>query len=172
MMEIRTRRLLLRPLREEDENDVIDLLTDEKITKTYLVPRFASRAEAVPLFQKIMAYSRSDDHYIRGMEYEGRIVGFLNDVSLSEAECELGWVVRPDCWGKGICTEAVSAVLPDLCRMGVRRVIAGAFDTNPASLRVMEKCGMVPIDKTEEIPYRGETHHCVFRAWEPEKKSN
>ena len=45
-------------------------------------------------------------------------------------------------------------------------VYAGAFAENPASLRVMQKAGMTLMDKTEDLEYRGKTHHCIFYASE------
>ena len=41
-------------------------------------------------------------------------------------------------------------------------VRCGAFSENTASIRVMEKAGMVREDFTEDIEYRGIMHHCVY----------
>ena len=41
-------------------------------------------------------------------------------------------------------------------------VRCGAFPENTASIRVMEKAGMVREDFTEDIEYRGIMHHCVY----------
>ena len=54
--------------------------------------------------------------------------------------------------------------IADLFELGFKQVVAGAFVENPASLRVMEKAGMTPIEKVDEIEYRGRTHTCVYRA--------
>jgi RimJ/RimL family protein N-acetyltransferase len=43
-------------------------------------------------------------------------------------------------------------------------VTAGAFEDNLASLRVMEKCGMQPMEHTDTIEYRGCEHLCLYRA--------
>ena len=51
-----------------------------------------------------------------------------------------------------------------LWRHGFRKVIAGAFEENRASLRVMEKCGMTLQPETEDIDYRGKIHRCVYYA--------
>ena len=47
---------------------------------------------------------------------------------------------------------------------GYSRVIAGAFEENPASIKVMKKSGMRKIKKEEDIEYRGRTHHCLYYA--------
>ena len=51
------------------------------------------------------------------------------------------WLAEPY-WGRGIMTEAVRAVVPvAMDRFGVCRLEAAVFAWNPASMRVLEKCG-------------------------------
>lgn len=55
----------------------------------------------------------------------------------------MGWCVDPEHAGKGFATEAAAEMLRLLFEeLGVRRVVAGAFADNVASVRVMEKIGM------------------------------
>jgi len=55
----------------------------------------------------------------------------------------IGWLLDPAYAGQGYATEAATELLR-ICfeDLGVRRVIAGAFADNPASVRIMEKIGM------------------------------
>ncbi len=55
---------------------------------------------------------------------------------------EIGYVLCYDYWGKGIMTEVVEAVIKELFRCGFDKVGACHCVDNPASGRVMEKCGM------------------------------
>ena len=67
----------------------------------------------------------------------------------------VGWLVDPAYAGQGLATEAAAALLR-ICfeGFGVRRVVAGAFAGNAASLRVMEKLGM----RVESREVRGALH--------------
>jgi RimJ/RimL family protein N-acetyltransferase len=67
----------------------------------------------------------------------------------------IGWLVDPAYAGQGIATEAAAALL-GICfdGFGVRRVVAGAFADNAASLRVMDKLGM----RIEAREVRGSLH--------------
>jgi RimJ/RimL family protein N-acetyltransferase len=67
----------------------------------------------------------------------------------------VGWLVDPAYAGQGLATEAAAALLR-ICfeGFGVRRVVAGAFAENAASLRVMEKLGM----RVEAREVRGALH--------------
>ena len=53
------------------------------------------------------------------------------------------WVGRPY-WGMGICTEALRMMIEHIRKTTtIRSLISGHFIDNPASGRVMEKCGFV-----------------------------
>ncbi|MGM9843018.1 MAG: GNAT family N-acetyltransferase [Muribaculaceae bacterium] len=61
-----------------------------------------------------------------------------------EGEPTVGyWVAKPY-WGMGICTEALQMMI-DYVKMntGIASLISGHFIDNPASGRVMEKCGFI-----------------------------
>ncbi|MDE6708964.1 MAG: GNAT family N-acetyltransferase, partial [Oscillospiraceae bacterium] len=55
---------------------------------------------------------------------------------------EIGYSLRKPCWSKGIMTEAFSAIIPYLFEVGFNRIDAAHAVKNPASGRVMQKCGL------------------------------
>ena len=75
---------------------------------------------------------------------------------------EIGYAIHPDHQNQGYATEALRCVIQELFRMGFRHVRAGCFQENPASARVMVKCGMTLTGESEVIAYRGSSHVCVF----------
>ena len=153
--------LVLKQFTEEDAPAAIRILMNEQVKKTYMLPDLTEES-ADALFCRLRQLSRQPDHYIRGIYINDTLVGFLNDTEIVDATIELGWVVHPDYQNRGYATEAVKTAIRELFSMGYREVVAGAFAQNPASIRVMEKSGMHRLEKTEEIDYRGERHHCVF----------
>ena len=154
--------MMLRILTEADEAVLLDLLTNDRIKQTYMLPDFPRREEALPLARKLTRLSCEESRYVRGMDLNGTLVGFLNDVLIRDGSIELGYVVHPDHWGKGCATAALKLAIADLFRKGFREVLCGAFEENPASLRVIEKAGMHRIEFTEPIDYRGRTHTCLY----------
>ena len=58
-------------------------------------------------------------------------------------------------------TEALKVAISEIFESGVRAVKASAFEGNIASMRVMEKCGMVRSGEEESVEYRGVTHRCI-----------
>ena len=64
----------------------------------------------------------------------------LEDVKRRTAE--IGYWLAEPFWGRGIATDAVRALVPiAFDRMGMVRIEAGIHSDNPASMRVLEKCG-------------------------------
>ncbi len=164
MQIIHTPRLTLRPLSPADEGALLALLRHPAVGETYMVPDLSDAETAQRLFQRIMALSRDEAHFVRGIDLQGSLIGLINDTEIVGRSMELGWVVHPDHQGCGYCTEAVSAALEALFALDYEEITAGAFPHNAASLRVMQKCGMTPLDKHEDVEYRGHVHHCVFYA--------
>ena len=67
------------------------------------------------------------------------------------------WIAKPY-WNRGICTEALGLMVEHIrCMTDIRSLISGHYVDNPASGRVMEKCGFVPTGETviDETQYQG-----------------
>ena len=81
------------------------------------------------------------------------------DLPAREGEPLIGyWVAKPY-WNKGICTEALRLMLDHIRQTtDIKSLISGHFVDNPASGRVMEKCGFVPTGETciDANQYQGE----------------
>lgn len=161
-MNIETKRLILKPYDDTDQEAMIELLMNEQIKKTFMIPDFSTPEEVVSMFKKLQEFSYSEDHYERGIYLGQQMIGFINDVEISEDKIELGYVVHPDYHNKGYATEALRKAIDELFQKGFNEVIAGAFEDNPASFCVMKKCGMVQIPKEEDILYRDEVRHCLY----------
>ena len=162
MKEIKTSRLTLGEIRERDFESLIAIMKSDEVGKTYMVPELTTREAEEKLFSRICELSERDDRYVFGIFLEDKLIGLLNDTEISGKTIEVGYAFHPDYWGKGYATEALSAAIPYLFSAGFDEVIAGAFECNPASLRVMEKSGMKKSNLQGSVEYRGVTHKCVY----------
>jgi sulfopyruvate decarboxylase alpha subunit len=89
---------------------------------------------------------------------DGRAVGVcgLGGHPDADGTAELGYSVYPEAEGQGYATEGARAVLEwALARPGVARVRATVPTSNPSSVAVARKLGMVPV-ATREHPEAGE----------------
>jgi len=157
-----TDRLSLQPLSDQDVGDALSILCNDEIKKTYMVPDFASREEAVRLFERLRTLSQTPDRFVYGIRCCTKLIGLINEVDKTDGIIEVGYVIHPDYQNNGYATEALRASVQELFRMGYTAVRAGIFEENAASRRVLTKTGMQQIDLTEEIDYRGRTHRCIY----------
>ena len=159
---IHTPRLTLGPLREGDKAALVALFRHEAVKATYMVPDPLDDATAQRLFARMMVLSHDDTRYVFGIFLDGALIGVLNDTEIEGGTIEMGYALHPNHWNCGYMSEAFAAVIDYLRTRGFTTVVAGAFAKNAASLRVMQKCGMVRLEQTDEIEYRGEKHTCIY----------
>ena len=152
----------LRPIQLQDREPMLDILTDDTGKQTYMLPDFADRRDALPLFRRLAELSRDESRYVRGICLEERLIGFLNDVEIQDRSIELGYVIHPNFQGKGYMTEALRSAVDALFSMGYQEIICGAFEENAASIRVMVKAGMQKLSRTDEVEYRDKRYQCVY----------
>lgn len=159
---IHTPRLTLGPLREGDKAALVALFRHDAVKETYMVPDPLDDALADRLFARMMALSHDDTRYVFGIFLDDALIGVLNDTEIEGGTIEMGYALHPDHWNCGYMSEAFAAVIDHLRTRGFATVTAGAFVENAASLRVMQKCGMVRLDKVDEIEYRGKMRTCIY----------
>ena len=161
-MQYQTDRLIIKPISESDRSNMLALLYDSEIKKTYMIPDFECLEDAERLFNVFMRLSSSPDKFVGGVYFEDKLIGFLNDTEISGKAVEVGYVISPEYKNRGFCTEALAGAIQYLFEKGFDEVVCGAFEENGASIRVMQKCNMKLCDKTDEIDYRGRIHHCIY----------
>lgn len=159
---IQTERLVLRPYRSGDRERLAEMLTNPEITKTFMVPDYPETEQYYELADKLIAFGRIEDttHLEYGICLDGYLIGFINDCGFDDHAIEVGYVIDPAFKGKGYATEALKAVIGELREMGFRKVLAGFFEGNTGSRRVMEKCGMHLNGNVDEEEYRGQKLTC------------
>jgi len=155
-------RLVLKSITENDKNGLLKIVENPLVKKSYMLPDFVEQKERDNFFEKLKKLSYQKERFVYGIYSKNKIIGFLNEVSLENEEIEVGYFIAPNEWNKGYATEALKTAISALFEMGYKRVIAGHFEDNPASGRVMQKAGMKKIDKIEMINYRHAEHRCLF----------
>ena len=145
-----TARLRLRPYEEGDVDILHALWTEPDVRRWLRDDRVISREQAAREVRE--AVDRFTTHGFgewvvepgEESREESRAIGFcgLRFVT-GTPEIEILYGLAPDCWGRGLATEAAREVLRfgfEECRLA--RVTGCADAPNAASLRVLEKLGM------------------------------
>lgn len=140
----RTPRLLLRPGFPEDAPALAAAIADEGIVRNLAGAPWPYRmrdAEAFlaaprdPILPSLLIFERTDGPPL--------LVGACGLGRRLSGAVELGyWVARPF-WGRGIATEACTALVDIARTLGLAAIEGAHFLDNPASGRVLEKLGFI-----------------------------
>ena len=153
MME--TERILLRPWCEDDAEALYKYASDPEVGPRAGWPPHKNVEESLEIIRTIF---HSDHIWAIELTETGEPVGCMgymicgeSNINIGENDAEVGyWVARPY-WNRGICSEALRMLI-DFCfnEKGFDNLWADYFPENPASGRVMAKCGF---NDTGDINY-------------------
>ena len=147
---IETGRLILRPFRPEDAEDMYaNWASDPEVTRYLTWPVHGSVDVTRRLLNDWISRYGDGGFFQWAVEWKetGSVIGSIGVVRLEEAigEAEIGYCLGRAFWGRGIMPEALRAVMDYLFdTAGVNRIMAGHDVKNPNSGRVMAKAGMKP----------------------------
>ncbi len=159
---ITTPRLTLSAFRECDAGALMSIFKSDIVKATYMVPDLPIREDEIKLFESLRNLSMREDRFIFGIYLDEELIGLINDCEINNKCIEMGYALHPDYHNRGFATEAFGAVINYLFSRGFEEILAGAFEGNVASMRVMEKCGMKRTKMIAEVEYRGSVHKCVY----------
>lgn len=139
---IKTRRLVLRPLHDDDAPQMARLAGDWDVARmTARIPFPYTEALAREWIETL-----APEEFVRAVTHRGTLIGAVGYVASSEESAEIGyWIGRP-WWGRGFATEAAQALVRYcFSTAGFKRLSCCHFEDNPASERVILKLGFRPL---------------------------
>ena len=151
---IKTGRMILRPFEQGDAEAMFrNWTSDEEVARYCRWYRHKDIKSTRFLLHSYLQDIENGSEYRWGITLrdgseqgysENEVVGAVEVVDTRDngSTAELGYVITRALWSRGYMTEAVKAVIDELFRCGFKRIIARHHYDNPASGRVMEKCGM------------------------------
>lgn len=159
-MILETTRLLLRPWREEDAEDLYKYASDPEVGPPAGWPPHTSVEESREIIRTVLSAAET---YAVCLKEDGRPIGSIglhrNDLAERDDEYELGYWIGKPFWGQGMIPEASREILRYAFEeLGMARIWCGYYDGNVKSRRVQEKLGFVYHHTTEglEVKQLGE----------------
>ena len=141
-----TDRLILRPWRESDVNDLYEYASVDGVGQMAGWKPHSNVEEAKETLSRFIAGKK-----VFALEHQGKVIGSLGVEKYREdlypeldalQGREIGYVLSKAYWGQGLMPEAVKAVIAWLFNEEkLDFIIVGHFDWNRQSQRVIEKCG-------------------------------
>ncbi len=137
MVEIRTERLLLRPAAAEDLMPLNAILSHPEATAFWSTPPHRDVEQTREWLQSMIDI-RAEEGEDFILEHEGRVIGKAGLYRFPE----IGFILHPDCWGRGLAAEALRPVLDRAFEVHALAAVAADVDPrNAASLNLLARLG-------------------------------
>jgi RimJ/RimL family protein N-acetyltransferase len=155
-----TERLILRRARMEDLDAVHRLFSDPTVMRYWSRPEHETLEESRRWLQDLVDPEPGSDDFL--IEHHGEVIGKAGAWALPE----IGFLLRPDHWGKGLAHEALTALIGHLfATYDLPELTAEVDPRNAASLRVLSKLGFVETGRAERtLLWRDEWCDSVYLA--------
>lgn len=162
---LQTERLLLRPWSESDAEALFKYASDPDVGPRAGWSPHKSVEESMEIIRTIF---HSDHIWAIELKETQQPIGCIgyyahgeSNINIGENDIEAGyWIAKPY-WNRGICTEALRLLIDHCFNVkGFHSIWSDFFVDNPASGRVMEKCGF---HDTGEINYCSHLYHANGR---------
>ena len=155
---LNTERLILRPWKESDLEDFFEYASVDGVGQMAGWLPHKSIEESRKRLDGFISKKKTF-----ALEYQGKVIGSLGIERYNESYYpelapfqgrEVGYVLSKDYWGRGLMAEAVKAVIQYLFEVEkLDFIIAGHFEGNRQSARVIQKCGFTYV---KTIPYKAQ----------------
>ena len=132
---IRTERLILRPFRESDYDDLYEFLAQLRDDEFEGYPGITYENGREYLKQRV----DSDEFFAIEHIGDGKVIGNLYCGNRDYAAKEVGYILNRRYQGQGYAAEALSAVIGNAFREGAHRVYAECDPRNTASWKLLER---------------------------------
>ena len=143
---LETEDLLLRQPRMKDAKDIYAYASDGEVARYVLWEPHTSPAETRASVRALIHRARNGwpSSWVIVLRRSGLVIGTIGFVwfSAENRSAEMGYSLSREYWNRGYATQALRAVTREAFRsLPLNRIEAQHDVRNPASGRVMEKCG-------------------------------
>ena len=145
---VHTERLVLRPWRQSDANDMFEYASDLEVTRNAMWRPHTTVDDSLQDISDAMTRYENDSWMYLGIEHrtDRKFIGSAGFVAWNRTDmrAELAFALNRKYWNRGIMTEACCALLQfGWSEMKLHRVEAKCIATNHASIAILKKLGFV-----------------------------
>ena len=136
--------VVLRPWQESDLHDLVQHANNAKVAG-FMTNRFPYPYTEAAGREFLTLATAQDPIQLFAIAVAGRVAGAIGIHPQTDVSCknaEIGYWLGETYWGQGLATKAVKQMIVYGFRnFDILRIYGRVFGNNPASARVLEKCG-------------------------------
>lgn len=139
-------RVSLRRLEDRDAADLFAIFSDPVVMRYWSWTPWTDQAAAVGMIESTRRQFADRTLYQWGVTLRDKdsVIGTctLADVNVQNRRAEIGFILRRDCWGRGIMTDATRTLLGfAFDQLNLHRIEADVDPRNEPSIRLLERLG-------------------------------
>ena len=143
---LETERLLLRKFKIEDAPEFFRQRTNDEVWKYIDKPKTQNVEEALELIKKILAAFENNEGiaWVMELKESKKNIGNISfwRIEKENHRAEIGYLLVPEYWGKGIMKEAIDAVVDyGFKKIKIHSIEANVNPLNKASIKLLNKAG-------------------------------
>ena len=158
-MELKTVRLIMRPWKESDAENLYEYAKDPNVGPIAGWPVHTGVENSREIIRDVLS---AEETYAVCLKEDGKAIGSIglmvgaaSNLNIPDTEGEIGYWIGVPFWGRGLIPEAVN----ELLRHGFEdlkldKIWCGYFEGNTKSKRVQEKCGFVYHHTNKDIEWK------------------
>jgi ribosomal-protein-alanine N-acetyltransferase len=166
-----TSRLVLRPFRESDVEDLWPYVSDPALPRMMSWEAHTDRSQTLGFIRFVTEGLTRGTNVAWAIEHAGRAVGCISLDNIERQlrawrvdRAELGYWIAPSLWGQGLMTEAAqAAVSTGFELLALHKITSGCLVENVGSRRVIEKLNFRPVGRHEDDVWRDGRWWSVLR---------
>ncbi len=145
MTALKTPRLRLRPAEPGDLPALHEVLSDHQAMRFWSTPPH-QHIETTQAWLRDMISAPPQTSHDFIVEHQGRVIGKAGCYQLPE----IGFILHPDYWGRGLAREALEAVVASVfANYPIPTIIADVDPRNAGSLAVLTRLGFIETGRAE-----------------------
>ena len=143
--QLQSERLLLQDLREADPNEIFELRSDLKINR-YIDRQLAQSIDDALKHIEVIKNGFAASEALSWLIVEKSTMKVAGQIGLwrfvpEHNRAEIGYVLKPKYWGKGLMKEAIDVIVRfGFSKLEVHSIEANVNPANTQSIKVLEKC--------------------------------
>ena len=161
-IELETQRLKLTFWEAKDADVMAENLNNFNIVKNMqYVPFPYTKDMAIDYISKNDERLSKGDYVFKITRKEDGVI--VGNISLTLKNpfknAEFGYWIGEKFWGQGYATEALQKIIEFGFKIGVHKIVGKHYKDNPASGKVMQKCGMIKEGEQKEQIFKDGVYH-------------